>query len=232
MEFLQRTEMVLGTENIEKLKNARILVFGVGGVGGGLVESLARAGVGTIDIVDKDVFDITNLNRQIMATYESIGKKKVDETKKRLLSINPQINVNTYFLELNEETIDGFELENYTYVADAIDSVNAKVLLAKICEKKKVKLISAMGAGNRLDPTKFTIADISKTHSDPLAKVMRKKLKEAKVKRLKCVFSTELPKKKAFSLEKESTPGSISFVPPVSGMVMASYIVRSIIGEI
>lgn len=232
MEFLQRTEMVLGTENIEKLKSARILVFGVGGVGGGLVESLARVGVGTIDIVDKDVFDITNLNRQIMATHDSIGKKKVDETKKRLLSINPQINVNTYFLELNEETINDFELENYTYVADAIDSVNAKVLLAKICEKKKIKLISAMGAGNRLDPTKFTIADISKTHSDPLAKVMRKKLKEAKVKRLKCVFSTELPKKKAFSLEKESTPGSISFVPPVSGMVMASYIVRSIIGEI
>lgn len=231
MEFLQRTDMIIGEENIKKLNSSKILVFGVGGVGGGLVESLVRAGVGQVDIVDRDVFDITNLNRQIMATYNSIGKSKVDETKKRLLSINPDVNINTFYMELNEETICNFDLKNYTYVADAIDSVNAKVLLAKVCEEKNIKLISAMGAGNRLDPTKFIVADIKKTHTDPLAKVMRKKLKEAGVKKLKCVFSTELPRKTLYSLEKQSTPGSMAFVPPVSGMIMASQIVRDIIGE-
>lgn len=231
MEFLQRTNMIIGSDKLNLLKESKILVFGVGGVGGGIVEALVRAGVGNLDIVDKDVFDITNLNRQIMATYDSIGKNKVDVAKARLLSINPKLNVNTYCMELNNNTIDEFELKNYTYVADAIDSVDAKVLLAKKCEELGVNLISAMGAGNRLDPMKFEIKDIYKTHSDPLAKVMRKKLKEARVKKLKCVFSTELPKKPVQSLENKSTPGSISFVPPVSGMIMASYIVREIIGE-
>lgn len=231
MDFLQRSEMIIGNDNIKKLNNAKVLVFGVGGVGGGLVESLTRAGIGQIDIVDRDVFDITNLNRQVMATMESVGKSKVEETKKRLISINPNLKCNAFFKELNELTIEEFKLEEYTYVADAIDSVNSKVMLAKICEDKKVKLISSMGAGNRLDPTKFLVADISKTHSDPLAKVMRKKLKEARVKKLKCVFSTELPRKPLYNLEKSSTPGSISFVPPVCGMVMASQIVREIIGE-
>ena len=231
MSFLQRSEMIIGKENIGKLKNSKVLVFGVGGVGGSLVESLTRAGIGQIDIVDRDVFDITNLNRQVMATLDSVGNSKVEETKKRLLSINSDLICNSFFKELNENTIDEFDLESYTYIADAIDSVSSKVLLAKICEDRKVKLISSMGAGNRLDPTKFVVSDISKTHSDPLAKVMRKKLKEAGVKKLKCVFSTELPTKPIYNVEKSSTPGSMSFVPPVCGMVMASQIVREIIGE-
>ncbi|SUB76025.1 tRNA threonylcarbamoyladenosine dehydratase [Peptoniphilus indolicus] len=231
MSFLQRSEMIIGKENIGKLKNSKVLVFGVGGVGGSLVESLTRAGIGQIDIVDRDVFDITNLNRQVMATLDSVGNSKVEETKKRLLSINSDLICNSFFKELNENTIDEFDLESYTYIADAIDSVSSKVLLAKTCEDRKIKLISSMGAGNRLDPTKFMISDISKTHSDPLAKVMRKKLKEAGVKKLKCVFSTELPTKPIYNVEKSSTPGSMSFVPPVCGMVMASQIVREIIGE-
>lgn len=231
MNFLQRSEIIIGKENIEKLKNSKVLVFGVGGVGGSLVESLTRAGIGQVDIVDRDVFDITNLNRQVMATLDTIGNSKVEETKKRLLSINSDLICNSFFKDLNEKTIDEFDLESYTYIADAIDSVSSKVLLAKTCEDKKVKLISSMGAGNRLDPTKFMISDISKTYNDPLAKVMRKKLKEAGVKKLKCVFSTELPVKPIYTLEKSSTPGSMSFVPSVCGMVMASQIVREIIGE-
>ncbi|EGY79555.1 HesA/MoeB/ThiF family protein [Peptoniphilus indolicus ATCC 29427] len=190
MSFLQRSEMIIGKENIGKLKNSKVLVFGVGGVGGSLVESLTRAGIGQIDIVDRDVFDITNLNRQVMATLDSVGNSKVEETKKRLLSINSDLICNSFFKELNENTIDEFDLESYTYIADAIDSVSSKVLLAKTCEDRKIKLISSMGAGNRLDPTKFMISDISKTHSDPLAKVMRKKLKEAGVKNLN-VFSLQ-----------------------------------------
>lgn len=232
--IFQRSEMVIGKNNIDLLSSKKVLVFGLGGVGGSLCEALVRSGIGEIHIVDRDVVDITNLNRQIIATLETIGMAKTDALEKRLLSINKNLVVKKYKLDLNKDSINDFNFEDFDYVADAIDTVSAKILLIENCYKKGVKIISAMGAGNKIDPTKLVIEDIYKTHTCPLAKVMRKELKDRGVKNLKVVYSTESPIKPKFRLEKESSPGSMSFVPPVSGMIMASVIVRDLInlGEV
>lgn len=229
MDILNRTEMLIGLDNIEKLKRSHILVFGLGGVGGALCEALCRSGIGEITIVDRDKVDKTNINRQIIATQNTINMDKTEAMSKRLKSINPDIKINQLKLNLDKETINDFQFSKYDYVADAIDTVSSKILLAELSYKNNFKLISAMGAGNRLDPSKLKITDIYKTNTCPLARVMRRELRKRQVKKLTVVCSSEEPLKPKFKLEKESAPGSISFVPPVSGMLMASYIVREII---
>mgnify|MGYP001570164006 CR=1 FL=1 len=199
MEFLSRTEKIISIDEIKNINSKSVLIFGLGGVGGSCVESLVRAGIGKVGLVDGDEYEITNVNRQIFATTKTIGMRKVDAAKERILEIN-------------------------SYVVDAIDTITSKLLIIKEADEKNIKLISAMGAGNRLDPTKFEIIDIYKTKNDPVARVMRKKLKEMGIKKLKVVCSKEIPIK-----THDRTPGSISFVPPVCGMVLASYIVSDIL---
>lgn len=234
MNFFNRLEMVVGRENVDKLKSSKVLVFGLGGVGGGVCEALVRGAIGEIHIVDRDIVDETNINRQIVATTKTIGKNKVDAMEDRLKEINPSIKIKKYNLNLNEATINQFNLEEYDYIADAIDTISAKILLAEVCYKNGYNLISSMGTGNKLDPTKLKIADIKETSVCPLARVMRKELKNRNIEKLKVVYSTEQPRKPVFTLEDKATPGSVSFVPPVCGMIIASEIINSIveIGEI
>ena len=219
-----RTEMLIGIEALKKLKESRVAVFGIGGVGGYVVEALARAGVGTLDLIDKDVVDITNLNRQIIATYDTIGKSKVSVAKQRVLSINPECSVYTYETFFLPETQYEFDFSKYDYVADAIDTVAGKIALIECCKKAKVPIIASMGAGNHLDPASFKVADIYETSVCPLAKVMRHELKKRGIDDLKVVYSTEPPVKTG-----DRTPGSISFVPPAAGLVMAGQIIRDLI---
>lgn len=229
MEIFNRLEMVVGSDNLEKLKNSNILVFGLGGVGGSLCEALVRGGIGNISIVDRDIVDITNINRQVIATHSTIGLNKVDAMEQRLKDINRDVSIKKFKLNLNKDTIEEFYFEEYDYIADAIDTVTSKILLAEIAYRNKYSLISAMGTGNKLDPTKLEVSDINKTKVCPIARVMRRELKKRGVRRLKVVYSTEVPKKPVFNLENKSTPGSVSFVPPVCGMIMASEIINSII---
>lgn len=224
MEFLSRTERMIPKGDLERLKNKSILVFGLGGVGGACVESLVRAGIGKIGLVDGDEYEITNVNRQIFATMKTLGMRKVDACEERLLDINPDLKIKKYDLFINDENINEIDFENYDYIVDAIDTITSKLLIIKEAYDKNIKIISAMGAGNRLDPTKFQVMNIEKTQNDPVAKIMRKKLKEMRIKKLKVVCSTELPIKTG-----DRTPGSISFVPPVCGMVLASYVIRDIL---
>lgn len=229
MDRFNRTEMVIGSENLEKLKNSNILVFGLGGVGGSLCEALVRSGIHNISIVDRDVVDETNINRQIIATEETLGMRKTDAMEKRLKSINSEVNIKKYDIDLSSETIDSFNFEDYDYIADAIDTVSAKILLAEKSKEKNTNLIMSMGMGNKLDPTKIEVSDINKTSVCHLARVMRREFKKRNIKDIKVVYSKEEARKPIFKLEKEATPGSMSFVPPVCGMVMASVIVRDLI---
>ena len=229
MDRFNRTEMVIGKENLDKLKNSNIIVFGLGGVGGSLCEALVRAGIGNISIVDKDVVDITNINRQIIATEETIGKNKTDAMEERLKSINPDVKVEKFNINLSKDTIDLFDLSKYDYIADAIDTVTAKILLVESAKKVNTKIIMSMGMGNKLDPTKIDISDISKTSVCHLARVMRRELKKRGIKDVLVAYSKEEARKPTFKLENEATPGSISFVPPVCGMIMAGAIVRDLI---
>ena len=224
MEFLSRTERMIPKEDLERLKNKSILVFGLGGVGGACVESLVRAGIGKVGLVDGDEYEITNVNRQIFATMKTLGMRKVNACEERLLDINPDLKIKKYDLFINDENINEIDFENYDYIVDAIDTITSKLLIIKEAYYKNIKIISAMGAGNRLDPTKFQVMNIEKTQNDPVAKIMRKKLKEMRIKKLKVVCSTELPIKTG-----DRTPGSISFVPPVCGMVLASHVIRDIL---
>ena len=224
MEFLSRTERMIPKEDLDKLKNKSILVFGLGGVGGACVESLVRAGIGKVGLVDGDEYEITNVNRQIFATVKTLGMRKVDACEERLLDINPDLKIKKYDLFISDENINEIDFENYDYIVDAIDTITSKLLIIKEAYDKNIKIISAMGAGNRLDPTKFQVMNIEKTQNDPVAKIMRKKLKEMRIKKLKVVCSTELPIKTG-----DRTPGSISFVPPVCGMALASHVIRDIL---
>ncbi|SHK50060.1 tRNA A37 threonylcarbamoyladenosine dehydratase [Clostridium cavendishii DSM 21758] len=244
---LSRTELLIGKEGLQKLKNSKVLVFGIGGVGSFTVEALARAGVGTLILVDDDTVCLTNLNRQIHATYETISKNKVDVMKERILSINKSCNVITHQMFVTEENIPEIVSDDIDYVVDAIDTVSAKIALAVYCEKNNIKIISSMGTGNKLDPTQFKISDIYKTKVCPLAKVMRNELKKRRVKRLKVVYSEEIPQKPRIEdvvtcktgcvctggtkkcATKRQIPGSISFVPPVAGMILASHVVRELL---
>ncbi len=215
---------MISDKDIEKVNSKSVLVFGLGGVGGSLAESLVRAGIGEIGLVDGDEYEITNVNRQVFATMKTLGMRKVDACQERLLDINPNLLVKKYDLFVTEENIKDIDFENYDYVVDAIDTITSKLLIIREAYDKNIKIISAMGAGNRLDPTKFKIMDIEKTKNDPVARIMRKKLKEMNIKKLKVVCSEELPIKTS-----DRTPGSISFVPPVCGMVLASYVITDIL---
>ena len=239
-ERFTRTEMLIGSDNLEKLKNSRVAVFGVGGVGGYVVEALARSGVGTLDLIDKDEVDITNINRQIFALSSTVGRAKVDVAKERVLDINPEINVNTYKIFYLPETKDQFDFTQYDYVVDAIDTVTGKIQLIMSAEEAHVSVISSMGAGNKLDPTMFEVADIYKTSVCPLAKVMRKELKSRGVKKLKVVYSKEVAMK-PLDLNKDgemkvaepgkrvkATPGSNAFVPSVAGLIIAGEIIKDL----
>lgn len=230
--FTTRTSFLVGDDGIEKLKNSNVIVFGVGGVGSFTVEALARAGVGNLTIVDFDDVDITNINRQIPALHSTVGKYKVDVMEERLLDINPNINIKKIRNLYNKDTSSEILTEKYDYVVDAIDMVSSKIHLIETCEKKGLKIISSMGMGNKLDPTKIVVTDIHKTSTCPLAKVMRKELRDRGIKKLKVVYSTEQPielKKKVMN-GKKVTPGSVSFVPSVGGLVIASVIVNELLG--
>lgn len=220
-----RTRMLLGDEAVENLNKSSVLVFGVGGVGGFACEALVRAGIGRIHVVDKDVVDITNLNRQIIATCDTIGRPKVEVMKERLLSINPDLKVETSECFYLPEKAELFDFASYDYVIDAIDNVTAK--LSIICEAKAAgtKVISSMGTGNKLDPTRFEIADISKTSVCPLAKVIRKGLKDRGIKGVKVLYSKEEPVRTGLR-----TPASVSFVPSVAGLIIAGEVIKELAG--
>ena len=231
--FTTRTSFLVGDDGIKKLNNSNIIVFGVGGVGSFTVEALARAWVGNITIVDFDDVDITNINRQIPALHSTVGRYKVDVMEERILDINPNINIKKIRSLYNKDTSDEILTERYDYVVDAIDMVSSKIHLTETCEKKGLKIISSMGMGNKLDPTKIVVTDIHKTSTCPLAKVMRKELRDRGIKKLKVVYSTEQPielKKKVMNGRKV-TPGSVSFVPSVGGLIIASVIVNELLGQ-
>lgn len=217
-----RTEALLGERAMEKLKKARVAVFGIGGVGGHVVEALVRSGVGAVDIVDSDKVCLSNLNRQIIATESSIGKYKVDVMKERILDINPEAVVNVHKCFYLPETKDEFDFFQYSYVVDAVDTVTAKIQLVMEAEEAGVPIISSMGAGNKLDPTAFQVADIYKTSVCPLAKVMRRELKKRGIKKLKVVYSKEQP------VAKNAVPASVAFVPSVAGLIIAGEVIKDL----
>ena len=232
-DFKMRTGLIVGQEGLDKLKNANVIVFGVGGVGSFACEAIVRAGVGNITIVDFDDVDITNINRQIPALHSTVGKFKVDVMKDRLLDINPDLNIKTVKKMYSAETSDEIFTEDYDYVVDAIDMVTSKIKLIEVCNEKGFKIISSMGMGNKLDPTKIVVTDIYKTHTCPLAKVLRRELKNRRIKKLKVVYSTEQPieLKEKIMNGRKVTPGSVSFVPSVGGLVIASVVVRDLLDQ-
>ncbi|WP_297596809.1 tRNA threonylcarbamoyladenosine dehydratase [uncultured Cetobacterium sp.] len=233
--IFQRTELLIGEDNLIKLKKSHVIVFGVGGVGGFTVEALVRAGVGEITVVDFDTVDLTNLNRQIIATQETIGKDKVEVIKERALSINPDIKINTYKEKFFYDKKEGiFSLDKrYDYIVDAIDIVTAKLDLIIIAKELNIPIISSMGTGNKINPMMLEIADINKTSVCPLAKVMRQELKKRRINKLKVIYSRELPmkpKRTENNREKQTNVGSISFVPSVAGLIIASEVIKDICG--
>lgn len=225
-EWKSRTELLIGKDNIQKLANSKVIVYGIGGVGSFVVEGLVRAGVENIILVDNDVISPSNLNRQIHATITNIGKLKVDCMKDRILSINPNVNVEIYIpqdIEEGEETLIDNTID---YVVDAVDTITTKLKLIQKAKEKQIPIISCMGTGNKLDPTKFEIVDIYKTSVCPLAKVMRKELKKRGIQDLKVLYSKEEPIKHDV---ESRTPASISFVPSVAGMIIAGEVIKDII---
>lgn len=228
-----RTSLLIGEDGIEKLNNAKVAVFGVGGVGGYVVEALARSGVGSFVLVDKDDVSVSNINRQIIALQSTVGRYKVDVMRDRILDINPQAKVEvhrTFFLPDNSAE---FDFSQYTYVVDAVDTVTAKLEIIMKAKEVGVPVISSMGAGNKLDPTAFKVSDIYKTNVCPLAKVMRRELKARGVKKLKVVYSEEQPMSPDTSKlqspeEKKRIPGSVAFVPSVVGLIIAGEVVKDI----
>lgn len=227
MEEFSREIKLIGQENFEKLKNSKILLFGIGGVGGYVLESLARSGVENITIVDFDTVSESNLNRQIIALKTTIGKYKVDVAKERVNNINPNCNVQAIKEKLTKENIDSFNFKNYDFVIDAIDMVTSKLLIIEKAKKENVGVISCMGTGNKLDATKLQICDISKTNYCPLAKVMRKELKNRGIYHLNVVFSTEEPKRFG-EKQRKVTPASIAYVPAVAGLYISQFVIKKL----
>lgn len=233
-ERFSRTEMLIGADALAKLNAARVAVFGMGGVGSYVVEALARAGVGTLDLVDSDAVSVSNINRQLVALDSTVGRLKVDVAKERVLDICPATKVNVYSVFFLPETAYMFDFSVYDYVVDAVDSVKAKLELARICTEVGTPMISCMGMGNKLDPTRIEVADISKTSVCPLARVMRANLKKMGIKHLKTVYSKESPISPAFQdgeapASRRQIPGSISFVPSVAGLMIAGEVVKDLI---
>lgn len=226
-----RTAILLGEENLEKLKRARVAVFGVGGVGGYVVEALARSGVGVLDLIDKDTVSESNINRQIIALHSTVGRYKTEVAAERARDINPDICVRVYNTFYLPETAAQFDFSRYDYVVDAIDTVSGKIAIVEEAKKANVPVIAAMGAGNKLDPTKFEVADISKTSVCPLARVMRRELKKRGIEHLKVVYSKEEPLSSPVVDEEsgKSVPGSVAFVPSVVGLILAGEVVKDLI---
>lgn len=226
-----RTESLIGKDSLNILKNSKVIVFGIGGVGSFTVESLCRCGIGEISLVDFDTIDITNINRQIHAMSNNIGKYKVDEMKKRIELINPDIKVNTFKKKLDKNNVENFNLKYYDYVIDAIDIITSKIYLIKCCYENNINVISAMGAGNKLDPTRFKVVDIYKTSGCPLARVMRRELKKLGIKKLKCVCSDEISSGEVIESyeRRKSSPSSISFIPSTMGLIITSEVVKDLI---
>jgi tRNA A37 threonylcarbamoyladenosine dehydratase len=244
-----RTELLIGSQSIEKLKNSAVAVFGVGGVGSHTVESLARTGVGSIDLIDDDKVCLTNINRQIMATDKTVGQIKVEAMKNRILEINPKCNVTAFQCFYGAETAETISLEKYDYIVDAIDTISSKLLLIERANKAGVPIISCMSAGNKLNPTEFEVTDIYKTSVCPIARVMRKELKARNITSLKVVYSKEAsikpianedadckfncvcpPESSRKCVERRQIPGSISFVPAVAGYILASEVIKDLLG--
>ncbi len=232
MNQFSRTQLLLGDEAMQKLSLSRIAIFGIGGVGGYVAEALPRSGVGTLDLIDNDIVSETNINRQIYALYSTIGKFKTEVAADRIADINPNAKVNCYNTFYMPENADDFDFSNYDYIVDAVDTVTAKIELVKRATEKNIPVISSMGAGNKLDPTKFEVTDIFKTSVCPLAKVMRYELKKRGINRLKVVYSKEKPLTPLSTDEisgKRHTPGSIAFVPSVVGLIIAGEVIKDII---
>ena len=240
-----RTQLLLGEEALDKLKNARVAVFGVGGVGGYVCEALVRSGIGAFDLIDSDEVCLSNLNRQIIATRSSVGRYKVDVMKERMLDINPDVDVRVYKCFFLPENAEEFPFAEYDYVIDAVDTVTAKIELVMKCQKENVPIISSMGAGNKIEASAFKVADIYKTKTCPLAKVMRHELKKRGVKKLKVVYSEEKPitpiaesnadntqtAEISARTQRRSTPGSLAFVPSVAGLIIAGEVVKDLTGK-
>lgn len=225
----ERTEMLLGRSGVEKLQGSRVIVFGVGGVGGHAVEALARAGVGHIALVDSDTVSVSNINRQIIATHKTVGRKKVDVAKERILEINPDATVETFDIFFENDTKSKIEFTKYHYIVDAIDSVASKVLLIECANEAGIPIISSMGTGNKIDPSGFMVSDISKTEVCPLARAVRTRLRKVGINHLKVVYSRELPFAPSSDGERV-VPASVSFVPGVAGMIMAGEVIKELSG--
>jgi tRNA A37 threonylcarbamoyladenosine dehydratase len=229
-----RTEILLGSSAMERLHNARVAVFGIGGVGGYAVEALARSGIGTLDLFDHDTISVTNINRQILATHQTVGMQKVDAAKARILSINPDAVVNTHPVFYGPDTAEAFDFSQYDYIIDAIDTVTGKLSIIQNAIVAGVPVISCMGTGNKLDASALQVADISKTTVCPLARIMRKELRKRGINHLKVVFSTEdalTPvgaEEEAAALGKRTIPGSTAFVPGAAGLMLAGEVIRDL----
>ena len=228
LDQFSRTELIFGKEAMEKLKRSRVAVFGIGGVGGYAVEALARSGVGTLDIIDNDKICLTNLNRQIFAVHSTVGQYKVDVAKERICDICPDIKVNTHKCFFMPDTANDFDFTEYDYVIDAIDTVTGKLEIIKRAKTANVPVISAMGAGNKQDPTAFKIADIYETKVCPLARVMRQELRKAGIKDVKVVYSEEKPVRQIENVEFKNIPGSNAFVPSVAGLIIAGEVIKDL----
>ena len=231
-----RTEMLLGSDAIQKLQNARVAVFGLGGVGGYVVEALARSGVGSLDLIDSDTVSVSNLNRQILATHSTVGMLKVDAARNRVLDINPDCQVKTWPVFYTPDTADSFDFTQYDYIVDAIDTVTGKLALVERAKAAGTPIICCMGTGNKLDASAFQVADISKTTMCPLARVMRRELSKRGIRHLKVVYSQEEAlaptgwEEEAAALGKRQIPGSVAFVPGAAGLLLAGEVVRDLAG--
>ena len=236
MEQYSRTRLLLGDAAMEKLKNARVAVFGLGGVGGYVVEALARSGIGALDLIDHDTIGLTNINRQLLATHSTVGKSKAQAAADRVRDIDPNIAVTVHETFYLPETADRFDFARYDYIVDAIDTVTGKLMLALQAQECGTPIISSMGTGNKLDPTGFRVSDISETRGCPLARIMRKECKKRGIEKLKVVYSEEEPiPSKLDGLEEElpegrrALPGSVAFVPSVAGLIIAGEVIKDLI---
>ena len=228
-----RTEMLIGKENLERLKESHVAVFGIGGVGSYTTEALTRAGIGQLTLIDADTVNESNINRQLIATVNTVGLKKVEVAKSRILEINPDAKVNVYPIFFDDETMGEIDFTGIDYIVDAIDSVKSKIALITLAKEKEIPIISSMGTGNKLDPTKFEVTDISKTSVCPLARVMRKQLGLRGIKHLKTVYSKEdaiTPTPLSKGDNSRPIPASISFVPSVAGLIIAGEVIKDICG--
>ena len=235
MEPFSRTRLLLGEDAMGKLRNATVAVFGLGGVGGYTVEALARSGVGSLVLIDHDTISLTNINRQILATHATVGMDKAEAARLRVLDINPQIHVEAQKEFFGPDTADTFDFSEYSYVVDAIDTVTGKLALVQAAQAANVPILCSMGTGNKLDPTKFQIADITKTSVCPLARIMRKECAKRGIKHLKVLFSTEdplspgLPDTEELPEGRRALPGSVAFVPSVAGLIIAGEVIKDLI---